>query len=149
MICLRRKLLRIVVCILVSGFFLCTLAAPEAMAEKRKVLVTMTWSGSVADKKLMKDAPVCITSAKGLEKVWKAWKIKGKAPKLDFSEIMVIAAYSSGSKLSFADPTLDENGNLDIVAFGTRDLKPGFRYVLGTVSKDGVKTVAGKKLPKE
>jgi hypothetical protein len=31
----------------------------------------------------------------------------------------------------------------------TRDLRPGFRYVIATVSRAGVKTVNGKKLPKE
>ncbi|MBM4069969.1 MAG: hypothetical protein FJ271_13605 [Planctomycetes bacterium] len=126
-----------------------TLVSAEAVAEKKKVLITMKWNGSVADEELRKTAPECITSYKGLEKIWKAWKIKGTAPKLDFSEVMVVAVYSSGSRLSFADPTLDEKGNLQVVGFGTRDLRPGFRYVLGTVSKAGVVTVNGKKLPKE
>jgi hypothetical protein len=31
----------------------------------------------------------------------------------------------------------------------TRDLRPGFRYVIATVSREGVKTVNGKQLPKE
>jgi hypothetical protein len=33
--------------------------------------------------------------------------------------------------------------------FGTKDLRPGFRYVLGVVPREGVKTVNGKDLPKE
>jgi ribosomal protein S12 len=48
-----------------------------------------------------------------------------------------------------AGATLDEKGNLIVLGFGTRDLRPGFRYVLGTVRKDAVKTVNGKALPKE
>lgn len=136
-------------CVILTGLCVWSLASADAVAEKKKVLITMKWSGSVADEELRKDAPNCITSYKGLEKVWKAWKIKGPAPKLDFSEIIVVTAYSSGSRLSFTDPTLDEKGNLEVLAFGTRDLRPGFRYVLGTVSKAGVVTVNGKKLPKE
>jgi hypothetical protein len=31
----------------------------------------------------------------------------------------------------------------------TRDLRPGFRYVITTVSREGVKTVNGQTLPKE
>lgn len=140
---------RIRACAVLTGLLVSSLASTDALAEKKKVLITMTWSGSVADRELQKDAPVCITSYKGLEKVWKAWQIKGKAPKLDFSEIIVVAAYTSGSRLSFTEPTLDEKGNLEVLAFATRDLRPGFRYILGTVSKAGVVTVNGKKLPKE
>lgn len=126
-----------------------TFVASELRGEDKKLLVTMTWKGSVADAKLMKDAPVCITTYKGLDKIWKAWKIKGPAPKLNFSEVIVIGAYSSGSQLDLVDPTLDDKGNLKVFGFGTRDFRPGFRYVLGTVSKEGVVTVNGKKLPKE
>ena len=136
-------------CAILAGLCLWSLAAAGGDGDNKKVLITMKWKGSVEDRELRKDAPECITSYKGLDKVWKAWKIKGQAPKLDFSEIMVIAVYSSGSQLSFIDPTLDEKGNLQVAGFGTRDLRPGFRFVLGVVSKAGVATVNGKKLPKE
>lgn len=140
---------RFLACTLLASLCLSSLALADDAADKKKVLITMKWNGSVVDEELRKEAPECITSYKGLDKVWNAWKIKGQAPKLDFSEIMVVAVYSSGSRLSFTDPTLDEKGNLEVVGFGTRDLRPGFRYVLGVVSKAGVKTVNGKKLPKE
>jgi hypothetical protein len=32
---------------------------------------------------------------------------------------------------------------------GTRDIRPGFRYVLGVVSREGVKTVNKKDLAKK
>jgi hypothetical protein len=35
------------------------------------------------------------------------------------------------------------------VAISTRDLRPGFRYAIKSVSKEGVKTVNGQPLPKE
>jgi hypothetical protein len=107
----------------------------------------MQWSGSVEDEKAIK--PECIVSAKGLEAVWKAWKLKGDVPKVDFTKSMVVAVYSVGSKLKMARATLDDNGDLIVLGAGTRDIRPGFRYVLGVVSREGVKTVNKKALPKE
>lgn len=135
---------------LALGLFMVAVGADGAQGEKKKVLVIMKWSGSVDDEKAeQKDAPLAITSQKGFEKVWKAWKIEGDMPKIDFSKFLVVGTYSVGSKLNLAGVTLDEKGNLDVLGFGTRDLRPGFRFVLGQVSNDGVKTVNGKALPKE
>jgi hypothetical protein len=111
------------------------------------VEVGMKWNGSVEDEKALK--PDVITSAKGLAAVWKAWKVAGDVPKVDFDKDIVVAVYSVGSQLNMAGASLDEKGNLDVLGFGTRDIQPGFRYVLGVVSKEGVKTVSGKELPKE
>ncbi len=133
----------------VGGVILGVLAAPQAQAQKLKVPIDMKWSGSVDDEKLMKDAPEAITSAKSFEKIWQTWKIKGDVPKVDFGKFLVVGVYSRGSKLNIAGATLDEKGDLAVLGFGTRDLRPGFRYVLGTVAKEGVKTVNGKALPKE
>ncbi len=139
-------MLRLLICVLFGGLVL-TLAVPQAVAQKKKVDVKMKWDGSVDDEKALK--PDAITSEKGLEAVWKAWKVKGDMPKIDFSKEIVVAVYSVGSKLNMAGVNLDDKGNLTVVGFGTRDIRPGFRYVLGTVSRDGVKTVNGKDLPKE
>lgn len=122
-------------------------STPPAMAQKKKVEITQKWSGSVDNEKLMK--PECITTAKGFEGVWKAFNIAGDVPKVDFGKDMVVAVYSVGSKLNLAAATLDEKGNLTVVGFGTLDIRPGFRYVLGVVSRDGVKTVNKKELPKD
>jgi hypothetical protein len=121
--------------------------APQAAAQKKKVAITKKWSGSVEDDKAIK--PECITSARGLRAVWKAWKIKGEVPKVDFTRDLVVAVYSAGSKLNLAGATLDDGGNLTVLGLGTRDIRPGFRYVLGVVSREGVKTVNKKGLPKE
>lgn len=139
-------MLRLLVCVLFGAFALATVAAPEAWAQKKKVEIKMKWSGSVADEKAMK--PNAITNAKDLEAVWKAWKVEGEMPKVDFTTDLVVATYSVGSKLNIGAVNLDEKGNLEVLGFGTRDIRPGFRYVLATVSKEGVKTVNGKELPK-
>ena len=120
----------------------------DALAQKNAVKPIKEWTGSVEDEKLAKGAPECITSAKGLEKLWKAWKLPDKAPEVNFTKEIVVLATTEGSKLKlFA--ALDEKGNLRVGGLGTRDLRPGFRYVIATVSKEGVKTVNGKELPKE
>ena len=120
----------------------------DALAQKTAVKPSKEWTGSVDDEALEKDAPACVTSTKGLEKLWKAWKLADKVPEVDFTKEVVILTTTRGSKLRLA-AALDEKGNLMVGGLGTRDLAPGFRYVIATVSKEGVKTVNGKELPKE
>jgi hypothetical protein len=137
---------RLLVCVVLAGFALAA-AAPQAAAQSKKVEITKKWSGSVEDEKAPK--PACITSTKGLEAVWIAWKVPGDLPKVDFTKDLVVAAYSVGSRLNMAGASLDDKGNLTVLGFGTRDIRPGFRYVLGVVSREGVKTVNKKDLPKD
>ena len=120
----------------------------DALAQKKAVKPIKEWTGSVEDESQEKDAPACITSAKGLEKLWKAWKIADKVPEVDFTKEIVILGTTRGSKLRLG-AALDKKGNLMVGGLGTLDLAPGFRYVIATVSKEGVKTVNGKELPKE
>jgi hypothetical protein len=138
---------RILVPALFGAFLLAAVSAEDALAQKKKVEITKKYSGSVADEKAHK--PVAITTAKGLEAVWKEWKAAGDVPKVDFDKNIVVAVYTVGSRLNMAGANLDDNGNLSVLGIATRDIRPGFRYVLGVVSKDGVKTVDGKALPKD
>jgi hypothetical protein len=48
-----------------------------------------------------------------------------------------------------AGANLDAKANLDILGLDTRGIRPGFRYVLGVVSREGVKTVNKKALPEQ
>jgi hypothetical protein len=137
---------RLLVCGVVAGLALAAVA-PRAAAQENKVEITRKWSGSVEDEKAIQ--PECITSSKGLEAVWKAWKVKGDVPRVDFSKHLVVAVYSPGSRLNLSKAALDEHGDLTVVGLGTRDIRPGFRYVLGVVSREGVKTVNKKALPKQ
>jgi hypothetical protein len=120
----------------------------NAQAEKKAVKLEKEWKGAVEDEALAKDTPAFLSDTKALEKLWKAWKIEGKAPAVDFKKELVIVATTSGSRLRLS-ATLDDKGNLDVLGMATRDLRPGFRYVIATVSREGVKTVNGKQLPKE
>jgi hypothetical protein len=120
----------------------------DARAEKKAVKLGKEWRGSVDDEALAKDAPAVIVDAKALEKLWEAWKIQGQAPAVDFRKELVIITMTSGSRLRLS-ASLDDKGNLEVLGMATSDLRPGFRYVIATVSRKGVKTVNGNELPKE
>jgi hypothetical protein len=120
----------------------------DARAEKTAVKLQKEWQGSVEDEALAKNAPAVIGDEQAFEKLWKAWKIEEKVPAVDFKKEVAIIATTAGSKLRLS-AALDDKGNLEVLGMGTRDLRPGFRYAIATVSREGIKTVNGKKLPKE
>jgi hypothetical protein len=125
------------------------LAAGAAVAAPTPVKATNTWMGSIDDEKLAKEMPDngVITKAKDFAKLVKAWKVAEKVPDVNFDQEIVLVATTAGSKLRLS-ASLDEKGNLKALGLGTRDLRPGFRYVIISVPKEGVKTVNGKELPK-
>jgi hypothetical protein len=120
----------------------------DARAEKKAVKLEKEWNGSVEDESRAKDWPAVIGDAKALEKFWKAWQIQGKVPDVDFKKQLVILTTTSGSRLRLS-ASLDDKGNLAVLGMATMDLRPGFRYVIATVSRESIRTVNGKKLPKE
>lgn len=130
---------------LLSAFGIIVLAlATNAIAEERKPLETLKeWRGDNPNEALSKDAPKFITNSKDLEKLWKAWDIKEKLPEIDFSKELLLIETTRGSRLNLK-ATLDEKGNIQALGLATRDLRPGFRYVMITVSKTGVKSINGK-----
>jgi hypothetical protein len=132
----------------VGALALTALAVSEAQGQSQPVKLNKEWKGEVADEGQLKTAPEVITSAKGLEKIWKDWKIEGKMPEVDFAKEIVIIGTTSGSRLNLS-ARLDQKGDLQVLGIATRDLRPGFRYVIATVSREGVKTVNKKELPKE
>lgn len=123
--------------------------AGVVVAAPTPVKATNTWTGSHDDEQLAKAMPEngVITNAKDFEKLIKAWKVADKAPEVDFDRELVLVAQTRGSRLNL-NASLDEKGNLRALGLATRDLRPGFRYVIISVPKEGVKTVNGKELPK-
>jgi hypothetical protein len=113
--------------------------------EKKPVQSSKQWSGSVDDLSLRKAAPEFILSAQELEKLWQTWKVAGPVPQVDFAKHLVVVDTTQGSRLRLG-ATLDGKGNLQVLSMATRDLRPGFRYVIAVVSRAGVKTVNGKDL---
>lgn len=132
---------------LLSAFGIIVLAlATNAKAEERKPLETLKeWRGDNPNEALSKDALKYIVNSKDLEKLWKTWDIKEKLPEIDFSKELLLIETTRGSRLNLK-ATLDEKGNLQALGLATRDLRPGFRYVMITVSKTGVKSINGKEI---
>lgn len=110
---------------------------------------TNTWKGCLEDEKLKTAAPQngVITTAKDFEAIVKAWKVADKVPEVDFDKELILVATTPGSKLTLG-ATLDDMGDLKPTGTATADLEKGFRYVIISVPKAGVKTVNGKALPK-
>jgi hypothetical protein len=125
------------------------LAVGVAAADLKPVKPTNTWMGSIDDKKLAKEMPDSgvIVNAKDFEKLFKTWKVAETVPEVNFDKEIVLVAKTEGSILKL-NPMLDEKGDLKSLGFASRDLVPGFRYVIISVPKEGVKTVNGKELPK-
>ena len=135
--------------IVVIAMFLATVLPLQAGQPKKKpVKPSKQWSGSVDDLSLRKAAPEVILSVEELNNLWRAWKVPGPVPKVDFSKEIVVVTTTQGSRLRFM-ATLDDKGNLQVGGLATRDLRPGFRYRIAALSHKGVKTVNGKKLAGE
>ena len=114
-------------------------------AGKKPVTPSQQWSGSVDDLSLGNAVPEVILTEKDWDSLWKLWKIQGPLPKVDFFKNLIVVQTTQGSKLRLA-ATLDEMGNLEVLGLATRDLRPGFRYVVAALSREGVKTVKGQEL---
>lgn len=123
--------------ILISA--LCSAAPPknlEPIAE---------WKGSIDDAARQPVPSRVITDAVDLARIWKDWKVTGEVPKINFAESCIVAETTSGSILSIQG-RLSEDGDLRTLGMATRDLRPGFRYVLAHFSTKGVKTINGTKI---
>jgi hypothetical protein len=99
----------------------------------------------MADLSLRKAVPEVILTEEGLKNLWKVWKIEASMPKVDFSRNLIVVQTTRGSRLRLS-ATMDDKGDLEVLGAATADLRPGFRYVVAVLSREGVKTVNGKEL---
>lgn len=116
----------------------------NAQEKAERVKPIKTWNGSVADVELTKLAPKnnIIANEKNWKKIWAVWAVGDELPEIDFKENLILVGTSRGSRLNTSATLKD--GDMRVISFGTRDLRPGFRYNLVQVSRKGVKTVNGK-----
>ncbi|MFO0798773.1 MAG: hypothetical protein U0804_14970 [Gemmataceae bacterium] len=123
----------------------CLVLGAGAPAQEK---VGVSLKGSVDDEALQAKAPKAgvVVSEAGWKALREAWGIKD-APKVDFGKTLLVVGTTRGSILKVSAVVAD--GNLKTSAISTRDLRPGFRYAIEAVSRDGVKTVNGEPLPKE
>ncbi len=127
---------------------LAALLWPAASAAQDKSIKPLReWRGSVTNEALAKNAPASnvITDEKSFTKLWQSWEPDKKVPEVDFKKELVLVATTRGSKLNLS-AQLAEGGNLKALAIATRDLRPGFRYHLIVVPREGIQSVNGKKL---
>ena len=128
---------------------LALLLAPAAAEEPKKdPKPAVELSGSIDDEALQKEMPAngVIVSQKGYDALAKAWGIKD-APKVDFAKDLLVVGTWKGSVFNIR--TTVKDGDLTVSGFGTKDLRPGFRWKIQSLSREGIKTVQGKELPKE
>jgi hypothetical protein len=121
---------------------------PVAAEEPKPAKPTVDLSGSIEDEALQKEMPASgvIVSEKAWEKLAKAWGIKD-APKVDFAKEILVVGTWKGSVFNIK--TAVKDGDLIVSGFGTKDLRPGFRWKVQSITREGIKTVQGKDLPKE
>jgi hypothetical protein len=82
--------------------------------------------------------------------LWKAWYGDAEVPKVDFDkEVILVAAGSGPNILAVEELVLSDKGDLKLGWSLTQRGGDGFVGVILKVSRDGVKTVNGKDLPKE
>lgn len=117
-------------------------------AEGKKVEPTQTWQGSVEVDTDLKKPSAVLQNEDDWKELWKSWKLEGETPEIDFEKQLVLVETTVGSRLNV---TLlrSEAGDLKVLALATRDLRPGFRYVLAAVDREGIQTINGKPLDKE
>lgn len=122
------------------------LFAVSSPADEKKPRVEL--SGSIDDEALQKEMPAnsVIVSQKAWEKLARAWGITD-APKVDFTQEILVVGTWKGSQFDLKPVVKD--GDLMVGAGGTKDLRPGFRWKVMSISREGIKTVQGKELPKQ
>ena len=103
------------------------------------------WRGSVDDENLLGEPPAVIGTQQELSDLWHNWKLAGEIPQVDFHEVLVVVQTTRGGRLNLQ--VRHTNGALDLLALATRDLRPGFRYVIGVIPRAGLKTIGDKELP--
>lgn len=122
--------------------------APFGTAEEpKKDKPTVQLAGDLKDESLQTAAPAngVIMAQKDWDALAKAWGIKD-APKLDFTKELLVVGTWRGSVFNIT-PTV-KDGDLSVSAFGTKDLRPGFRWKIASVKREGIKSIQGKPLPK-
>lgn len=121
-------------------------SAAEAQNNKKPIKATMTWKGKSGDEALKLKAPQTgfITDAKAFEELWKGWRPNEKVPAVDFKTSLVVISLTSGPNTVGASFTVNEKGNVTVIAFSTLIGGPGFGYSLDVLPRAGLKSIEGK-----
>lgn len=117
-----------------------------ARADEPKLTETINIASSVGDaEKLQAFSGVgVILGQKEWARLAAAWGIEG-TPKVDFSKELLLVGTWRGSNFKFLTDVKD--GNLTVELVGDKELKPGFRYKVVSLKRDGITKFQGKALP--
>lgn len=119
-----------------------------------------SWDGTIADAKLLKDAPAngkalqgaagFVTDQAAWAKLWKAWRGEQKVPTVDFTKDLVLV-FTLGGPNKISSPTLrlNDQGDLKADAAATLIGGDGFCYKFVVISRAGIKTINGTALKKD
>ena len=87
-----------------------------------------------------------LTNQDAFEKLFDAWGLKEKPPKIDFKKQIVFVQTSDGPNLPKAFYTLDAAGKLTAEFKQTEKGGPGFGYSIDVLDRTGIKSYQGKPL---
>lgn len=127
-------------------------AVPAVRADDRPVKPVpfiRKWSGIIRDEeKLKQQAPKAghVSDTAAFEKLWKAWRPKEAAPKVDFTRELVLVATATGPNRVAMSASLDDKGDLRVRSRATLIGGRGFGYAIATISRRGIKSINGKPL---
>jgi hypothetical protein len=130
---------------------MCALQASDA-GGKKQIKATQTWASKHGDNDLAKLAPSkgFLTEQKAFEELWTGWKLKDKAPKIDFAkEIVVVTLATGGPNVPRTSFTLEDNGNVKVLALSTQLGGPGFGYSIDVLNREGIKSIQGKAIEED
>lgn len=116
-------------------------AGKGSPSQRHEVKPLQTWTGSIDDRRDSDVQDVIIERA-AWENLWKRWKFTQNLPNIDWSKTFVIVQTSQASRIQVS-VTVDDAGHANLVALETRDLRPGFRYVIQVLPRDGIKRIQG------
>ena len=130
-------------------------AAAAAWADNKTVKVEQEWKGGSDEEKdndAWKQQPKdgFIAGPKAWEELWKAWHFAKELPKVDFEkELILVVACEGPNSIRIEELKLNDKGSLRFDWSHTDKAGPGFRYLMQRISRNGIKTVGGKEIPKE
>lgn len=119
----------------------------DAGTAKKKVKIEQQWSGKLGDDALAKLAPKAgyFKDQKAFEELFAAWKLKDKAPAIDFAkQIVFVQLATGGPNVPRSSYTLDEKGDLRVMSISTLIGGPGFGYSIDVLNRVDIKTYQGK-----
>ncbi|HEY1189574.1 MAG TPA: hypothetical protein VGE74_18150 [Gemmata sp.] len=129
--------------------FVCISGLPsQGAAAEPKPTGTVDLSSSVPELNQLNGVggTTVLLSQKEWERLAAAWGIKDPA-KVDFSKELLLVGTWRGTGFKFLNDVKD--GDLKTELVGDKDIRPGFRFRVVSLKRDGIKSFNGKALPKE